>query len=169
MPAPEVESSYSVLTAALVTRLKQRSALAAVNVLDFRPVNKDEIRTETGAYEVIAMTEGIGLFDDVVFTDGNLRFDEVLDITVLIEVQGTESADTAPVVKRRVNELLYELFADISVQAAWDKTALGLDVFDYVWFTPSAQEWNPGRLQQTNVYACACEITLTARSRRSFI
>lgn len=168
MVAP-VESSFSVLTAALATRLNQRPALTSVNVLDFMPINKDEIRTETGAYEVIAMSEGIGTFDDVVFCDGNLRFDETVTITVHLEVQGTDSMDSAPVVKRRVNELLYELFADISVQASWDKAALGLDVFDYVWFTPATQEWNPGRLQQASVYACWCDIGLEARARRSFI
>lgn len=165
MPA---ESSYSVLTAALVARLRQRTALVNVNVLDFLPVNVDEIRTPAGTFEVIGMGEAVGTFDDVVFTDGGLRFDEVLDITVAIEVHGTDSASTAPVIKQRVNALLYEVFADISVQAAWDKAALGLDVFDYVWFTPAVQEWRPGRLQQTGVYACACDITLQARARRSF-
>lgn len=166
-----VDSSYSVLTAALVTRLTARSAIvnAGTRVLDYMPINKDDIRTPTGSFETIAMAEGVGLFDDVVFCDGNLRFDETLDITILIEVHGVDSSHTAPVVKRRVNELVYELLADVSAQQSWDKTALGLDVFDYVWFTPSAQEWNPGRLQQTGVFACACEITLQARSRRSFI
>lgn len=162
------ESTYSVLGAALVTQLKQRSGLEGVNVLDFQPTNKDEIRTETGKYEAISIGEGVAVYDDVVFTDGGLRFDEVLELTVSIEVHGTESADTGPVVKARVNELLYELFAEVAQQVTWDDTALGLDVFDYLIVTPSSAEWNPGRLQQTGVHACACDTTLQARGRRSF-
>ena len=166
-----VESTYSVLTAALVTQLSQRQRIqsAATKVLDYVPINVSDMRTDLGTYETIAMGEAIGTFSNVVFTDGGLRFDENLDITVLIEVHGTESTDTATVAKRRVNQLVYELFAELSVQATWDLSFLGLDVFDYVIFTPATQAWNPGRLQQTGVYACACEITVEARSRRDFI
>jgi hypothetical protein len=166
-----VESTYSVITAALVTQVSQRQRVlsAATKVLDFIPVKPDEIRTDLGTYEVIGMGEAEGTFDNVVFTDGGLRFDEVLDITVLLEVHGTDSMDTATVAKRRVNQLLYELLAELSAQASWDKAQLGLDVFDYVWVTPAAQAWNPGRLQQTGVYACACELQLEARARRNFL
>jgi hypothetical protein len=165
---PEIESSYSVLTAALVERLAVRPALVNVNVLDHVPVNKDDIRTEVGTFEVIAMAEGIGTFDDVVFCDGGLRFDETLVITVLIEVHGTDSNSTQSVVKARVNQLLYEALADVADQQSWDKAALGLDIFDYLFFTPATQRWSPGRLQQTGVFAAACELGIEARSRRSF-
>ncbi len=162
------ESTYSVLGAALVTQLNQRPALSDPHVLDFIPVKADEMRTPSGKYEVIGIGEGVGVFSDVVFTDGGLRFDEDLNLTVVIEVHGTDSADSAPVVKARVNALVYELFAELAHQVTWDKPALGLDIFDYLMVTPAAAEWNAGRLQQTGVYACGCDVTLLAESRRSF-
>lgn len=164
-----VESSYSVLTAALVSRLKARAALANTNVLDYVPVNVDDILTPVGTYEVIGMAEGIGTFDDVVFTDGGLRFDEALQITVLLEVHGEDSSDTQAVVKRRVNELLYEFFAELAGQVSWSGSAqLGLDVFDYLFFTPATQRWSSGRIAQTERFAASCEIGIESRSRRSF-
>lgn len=161
-------SAYGLFTAALVTRLKARSGLVNVNVLDQIPVNKDDIRTVVGTYEVIAMADGDGDWDDVVFCDGALRFDETLIVTVLHEVHGTDSASSQADIKRRAGELLYETLADVSAQAAWDMAGLGLDVFDYLFFTPGHHRWVPGRLQQTGVFAAACEQDIQIRSRRSF-
>lgn len=161
-------SAFPEITAALVTRLRARPNLINVNVLDQIPVNKDDIRTESGAFEVIAMTEGADVWNDVVFCGGDLRFDESLTVTVLHEVQGVDSSATQAAVKRRVNELLHETLADVAAQADWDKAALGLDVFDYLFFTPSGGRWVPGRLQQTGVFAAAYELDLGVRSRISF-
>lgn len=161
-------STYSVIKSALVARLQQRPALSAVNVLTYIPVNKDDIRTDVGTYECIAMAEAEGTFDDVVFTDGALIFDETLMQTVLIEVHGRDSSDSQAAVDQRVNELLYETLADIASQRGWDRASLGFDVFDYCYFTPAVQRWSPGRLQQSGVFAAAVEIGLQVQARRSF-
>jgi hypothetical protein len=166
MPA---ESTYSVLKKVLAARLSARAGLAGVNVLLQVPTKTDEIRTPTGAFEVIAMAEADGTFDDVVFCDGGLRFDESLLLTILIEVHGVDSDDTQDKIDARTNELLYELLAEVSTQASWVPSTVELDVFDYVFFTPATQQWAPGRLQSTSVYATAMELGLQVSARRSFV
>lgn len=164
-----VESSYSVVKAALVTRLKARPALAAVNVLGHVPVNKEDLRTGTGAQEVVYLAGATGTFSDVVFCAGNLRFDETLVVDVVVEVVGQESDDSQAVVDARCNSLFYELLADVAAQQTWDFAALGLGVFDYVYFTPATQTWAQGRVEGTvSAYAAAVTVGLQVNARRSF-
>lgn len=167
---PAVESTYSVLKQALITQLGRRPNLisAATKLLTYVPVNPSDMRTDLGTFEVVATGEAEGAISVEVFTDGGLRFDELLDLTVVIEVHGTSSEDTQARVDTRVNEILYEVLAEVSAQTTWDQAQLGLDVFDYVIFTPSTQSWSPGRLQQTGVFAARCELGIEARSRRRF-
>lgn len=162
-----VESSYSIIKSALVDRLGTRGSLTVVNLLKHIPVNTDEIRTPVGTLEVIAMGDATGTFDDVVFCAGGLRFDETFDLTVMIQAQGVDSNATQAAMDARVNELLYEVLAEVADQGTWNRDH-GLDAFDYVYFTPSTQDWHPGRLQATSVYACAMDLGLRVRARRNF-
>jgi hypothetical protein len=161
-------SAYPVIKQALVARLQARAALANVNVLDHVPVNVDEIRTPTGAMETIFPVGADGTSLDVVFCAGALRFDEEFILDLVVEVHGTDSDSTQPVVDARVNELLYEVLADIADQQNWDKATLGLDVFEYVYFTPSTYLWGETRIQQTEVYAANVTLGLGVNARRSF-
>lgn len=165
-----VESTYSAVKEALVARLAARPGLAAANVSDHVPVNVDDLRSPSGRFETIAMGDATGSFSTVVFCGpGQLRFDEELVLAVLVEVHGTDSVDgTQPAVDRRVNELLYELLAEVADQQSWDLPTLGLDVFDYVTIVPATQRWSAGRLTQTGVYAASCEVGLAVSARRSF-
>lgn len=162
-------STARVIKAAFVARLKARPALANVNVLPYIPVHQDDMRTRVGTLEVIAMAESAATYDEVVFCGSDLRFDETRQQTILIEVHGTDSTDgTQDAVDQRVDELLYEVQRDMANQRAWDFAAVGLDVFDYCYFGPAADRRMPGRLQQTSVFAAACELIVEIRSRRSF-
>lgn len=162
-------STYSIMKTALVTLLEARPALAGItNVLNHLPVNKDEMRTKVGTNELIAMGGATGTYSNVVFTDGGLRFDEDFTLDVHIEVHGSTSIDTQAAMDARVNELLYELLHELARQAAWNQSALGLDIFDYLIVTPVAQDNNPGRLQQTGVFAAGLDLGIRIEARRNF-
>lgn len=159
-------SSYPAVKHALVARLRTRPALTNVNVLDRVPVNMDDIKTDAGTNEAIWVGGATAVSADVVFCAGNLRFDEnPVELTIGIEVYGTDSEDTQPAMDVRANELLYEVLAEVANQGDWDLDALGLDHFDYVYFTPSTYEWSEGRLQQTGVFGAAVEMTLGINAR----
>jgi len=166
MPAA---SAYPVLKAALVTRLSNRPNLAdVVRVLDHVPVNSDELRTESGTYESIWMAAATGPIGPVVLCDGLLRFDEITDMTVVVQVLGVDSADTQTAVDERANELFYELLAEIAGQEGWNKADLGLDVFDYFWFEPLEHRWSAGRIQGQPAHGATVELDVQIRARRSF-
>jgi len=164
-------STARLIKAAFVTRLLQRPAILAAhtNVLPYVPVNRDDIRTEVGTFEVIAMAESEATYSEVVFCGSDLRFDETRNQTILIEVHGTDSTNgTQAAVDERVDELLYEVQRDTASQRDWDFADLGLDVFDYCFFGPIGDRRTPGRLGQTGVHAASCELIVEVRSRRSF-
>lgn len=164
-----VESTYSVVKQALVTRLQLAGTLSSTNLLTHMPTTVEEIRTTNGKYEVVAMAEARNTYDDVVFTDGLLIFDETLLQTVVIEVHGVDSLDTQQVVDTRANEILMQVLAEVARQSTWDLAALGLADFDFVTVTPDSGEWHPGRLQQpTATFATSYDLVLEVRSRRSF-
>lgn len=165
MPAA---SAYDTFKAALITRLQARPALADVNVLYRVPINQDDIITPSGTREAIWVGGAEGTDDDVVFCAGDLRFDETYEQEVGIEVLGTSSGDTQATVDARLNELLFEVLADIAAQLDWDFAALDLDVYDYLWFSPRRKRWTGGRLQQTGVFAGGLELFIEVRARRTF-
>lgn len=161
-------SAYAVLKTALVTRLKARAGLNNVNVLRHRPTNSDDLRTPSGAMEAIWVAGAEGISEDVVFCGGDLRFDETFVLDVVIEVHGTDSLSDQETVDERCNELLFQVLADTAAQGSWDTQALGLDVFDYLYFTPSSYLWGDGRLQQTGVYGANITQGLEVKARRTF-
>lgn len=161
-------SAYAPIKQALVTRLSARPALAGVSVLGHVPVNTDEIRGPGGAPETVYVAGAEGVSEDIVFCAGGLRFDETFTLDVVCEVHGTDSSATQEQVDGRCNELLYELLADIAGQKDWDLPDLGLDVFDYLYFTPSTYLWGAARLQQTGVFAANVTQGLQVKARRSF-
>jgi len=161
-------SSYAAIKTALVTRLTARVGLTSVNVLRHVPVNVDDLRTDAGTIEAIWVAGAEGISEDVVFCAGDLRFDETCTLDIVIEVHGTDSDDTQQAVDERCNELLFEVLADLAAQNDWDKAALNLDVFDYLYFTPNSYLWGEGRLQQTGVYGANVTVGLEVKARRTF-
>src|SRR5690606_17953869 len=120
--------------------------------------NKDDLRTTAGAYEAIWIGTAVGPTGPVVFCDGRLRFDEETTVTVVAEVLGQDTRDTQQVVDDRVNELLYELLAELADQSTWDTTTLDLDVFDYFWCEPTETRWEAGRIDGQSTFASRVEV-----------
>ena len=152
---------------ALTTMLRLRPELGNVRISDSVPVTTEEVRTVLGAFEAIWVSGATGTFNSVVMRAGSLAFDETVSLTVNGQVLGRTSDDDQRSVTTRAGELLYEVLAEVAGQESWDQAALGLNVFDYVWFTPTNYTLDPGRLEgQAKAYAAGWSIDIQVRSRK---
>jgi hypothetical protein len=162
-------SAYPLIKAALITRLTVRAGLQGVNILAHPPISRDELRSPTGRNESIFFAGATGPFADVIMSAGDLRFDETPVMTVVAEVTGTTSEHTQLDVDARCNELVYEVLTEIAGQHTWPLSTYGLDVFNYVWFTPASGTWNTGRIDgiPAGAYGASFELGLQVQARRT--
>jgi hypothetical protein len=164
-------TTYSAIKSLLVSRLTARSALNGVKV-NYQPPSDPLDVQSLGSREAIWFTDADGTFDNVVFCDGGLRFDEDIIIGCVIQVLGKESLDDQEQVDQRVEELLLEVLAEIAdpdFRVAVEQTDPVLSAFDYVLVSVATQEWRVGRLAQTGkAHAGGCELGISVQSRRSY-
>lgn len=159
-------SAYTAAKAAIQTRLQARSGLADVAVGYDKPSDADDVRTR-GSNEAIWFGDAEGSFDDVVLCAGNLRFDETLTVTLVIQVLRPTSTGSQQSADARVDEILYEVAAEFSGQNSWDLADLDLDAYDYFQISPRGYRRFPGFLSPEG-HADRIELDLLVRSRRSF-
>lgn len=169
-----------VLKAALVDRLRDRAAttsspLLGVNVLDRGPVTKDDVWTDLGTEEYVALIDATGTVDVVVLNAGNLRFDETMQLTVQIETLGQDTLDTQTVADDRLNVLIYEVLEQVATQKEWLSTYTGaaggpdLSAFDYVWTTPAGVTLVTSRIEgRPQAAGAGATIALEVRARRTY-
>lgn len=163
-------SAYSAVKSALVTRLTARAGLAGVKVSYQAPVKVEDIQGEFGAYEMVNFDEADGTFDVNVFCGAsNMVFDEDYVQTCIVQVLRPESEGTQEVADQRVQEILYEIHAELADQGEWDTADLGLDDFTYIEVTPVSQKWDTGFLPAGAGHGSKCELGLRVQARRSFI
>lgn len=162
-------TAYSTVKQALVTLLEARQGLSGVKVSYGPPVNIPDIRSINGSWENIHFlgVDG-GTFDEIVFCDGGLRFDEDYVQEVRIQVLRPTNIGTQKACDERVGELLYELLAELAGQHDWDLASLSLDHLNYLMVLPATQEWDVGRLEGTAGHAAGIKLGLQVRARRSF-
>jgi len=163
-------TTYSALKSLLVTRLKARIGLNGVTVRYQPPIDPLDVNA-LGSREAIWFGDADGLFDNVVFCDGGLRFDESLLLTTVIQVLGAESLDDQEQVDRRIEELLFEVLGELADDdfriAVQDDATLG--VFDYIIVTPETQQWTVGRLPQSGkAHGAGIELGIRVESRRGY-
>jgi len=146
------------------------SQMHRVRVLEGQPDKESQLRTVEGKYEVVyPVTDASGTSDVQVLTAGRLRFDETVIIEFRIEVLPVTNADTADVTETRANEILYAVLSEISNQRFWsDREALGLEAFDYVWFTPATIEIVTTRVEGKSGYGCGIALGIEVQARRGF-
>jgi len=164
-------STYSAVKAALVTQLDARSGLAATSVLYQAPERGSEVRGESGAWELIFFDDAEGTSGVRVFAGPSpLIFDEEYIQTCVIEVQIPDSSGTQQAVDDRAMELLYEVLHELSHQAEWDYTALGLGPadFEYVDLVPASWSTNTGFIVPTKGHGARIGLGIRVRARRLF-
>jgi hypothetical protein len=164
-------TTYSAVKSLLVARLSARTGLHDVEVRYQPPVSPLDVDS-VGAREAIWFGDCEGNFDNVVFCDGGLRFDEDIVITCVIQVLGKESLDDQEEVDRRVEELMVEVLGEIADPDFYGAAILAdeiLSAFDYVTVTPTSQQWRVGRLTATGkAHAAGCQLGIHVESRRSY-
>lgn len=158
-------SAYTAAKIAVYTLLQARAGLQGVAINYDKPVDADDVRAR-GSNEAIWFADAEGSFDVVLF-GGDLRFDETLTVTLVIQVLRPTSTGTQETADSRVDELLYEVAAELSGQDSWDVTGLDLDAYDYLEITPAGFRRSGGFLSPEG-HADRIELDLLVRSRRSF-
>lgn len=165
---PPHGSAYSLIKSALVFALEARPGLAGVAVSYDAPVRPLEVTGPTGAHEAIWCDRAEGPLDSVVFTAGDLIFDENLTLDLVIQVLHKNSG-TQQAADERAAELVYEVLAEIARQKEWDFADLDLSQFEYLYFLPVSQAWVPGFLEgTTGGHGASCRLGIQVRARRSF-
>lgn len=163
-------SAYSLIKSALVFALEGRIELADVAVSYEAPVRPMDVVGPTGVHEAIWLDDAEGTFDVTIFTAGNLVFDEVLTVNLVIQVLKRTSDGGQQAADERAQELLYEVLAEISQQKTWDFEDLDLSQFDRLDFNPVSQAWSTGFLEgTTDGHGAACRLGIQVRARRSFV
>lgn len=160
-------SAYSVVKAALVTQLAARPGLAAVNVSYQAPIKPEDVRSETGAYELIHMGDAEGEMDAIVFGgSANLTWDETYTQEVVIQV--LQASSTQQDADDRMEELLYEVVAELANQQAWNFAALDLSQFANLTLVPISARRETGYLEGQNGHGATCVLGVEVQYRRSF-
>lgn len=162
-------TAYSVVKRALTDGLNARPGLQGVTVDYAAPERIPDLKADGGAFENIHFTTTAdGDVDNVVFCGPALVFDEDYVQGLKIQVLMPGSLGTQEQCDLRVGELLYEVWAFLAGQSAWDLEAMGLGFLDNLIVTPTSQEWSGGRLGGTvEGHAGAVEIGLQVEARRS--
>lgn len=165
-------TAYSLTKSALVTQLNTRAGLAGVAVSYQEPVKAEDVTGQAGAREAVFCGRAEGTLDNVILCASHLRFDEEFTLDLVIQVEHQPRADDQEagqhVADQRVEELLYEVHAEIASQRDWDMAELGLDVFDYYQITPVSQVWVTGFLPAGSGHGARCELGLLIQARRGF-
>jgi hypothetical protein len=163
-------TTYSAMKALLVERLKDRIGLAGVAILYQAPFDPLDVNAFGGSREGIWFSDADGSFDNVVFCDGALRFDESILLNLSLQVLGSDSGDTQQITDERVEELAYEVLGEIAspeFRIAIEQTDPILSAFDYVLVTPELQVWHAGQLNG-KVFAAGATLGIRVESRRSY-
>lgn len=158
---------YALFKAAMVAKLEGRSGLSGVRVSYQAPEDVSDVRSESGSWESIHFNDASGTSEDVILCGGHLHFDYEYLQTVVVQVLQPSSLGTQQAADERVEELLYELFAELAGQQNWDLADLGLDDFMPFQATPSSIVRRTGILT-TPGHAAGVEVGIRVLARRSF-
>lgn len=159
---------------AIVERMRELSSapgdvLWGLNVLDRIPTTKADLRGPTGYIMIFYPTESDGTVDVQVLTGGALKFDETSTLTFRIEVIGRTTSDTQPVVDRLAGRVLRNVLAELSSQQTWNnRVSLGMDRYDYLWFTPSEVNTLSTRVDGIPAAGAGISLGVQIRARHSY-
>lgn len=160
-----VGSSYSTLKAAIVDRLRLRPGLSAVTVSYRAPETTSEVQGESGSRELIHLDDASGDHTNVVFGGLPLWLDESYDLKLIIQVLRQSSDGTQETADARLDELWFEVLAELANDPSFGVTAPGIEhvVVSYSSFTVMT-----GFLQNSGGHAAGVELDLAVEARISF-
>ncbi len=161
-------TGFSAIKSALVTQLAARPGLAGVEVAYEMPERANNVAGQSGNYDAVWF-EGApeGSFDNTVFRAGGLLIDETYVQDMVIQVLRPLSDGTQQVADERAQQILGEVFAELSAQAGWDKAGLGLANLLRLVVTPASQEWVVGRIGGKPGHLSALVLGLEVEARWS--
>jgi hypothetical protein len=163
-------SVYPVFVEALLGRLRDRTNLLGVNLLDHEPIVGADLRTQAGKREAVWMSGSDGPVDVEVLGGVTLvRFTERLTVPLSCMVLGESRPDDARRTRDRAGQLVAEVLAEIAGQNAWDEAATGLSAWDEWSVLPDRVVWVNDRLETpSGAYGALCRIDLTVTARRTY-
>lgn len=162
---------YSRVKAGLCTRLNALPGLEGVVVAYDPPVQVPDVRGATGAWENLHFAaEATGETDEVVFCGpGELSFDVDYTQPMVVQVLRPSSLGTQQACDERAEEILREVYIELSGQHGWDLAAIDLDWLDYLIITPGSFAWGGGRLGGSGGgHASSVRLGLQVQARGSF-
>jgi hypothetical protein len=158
---------YALFKAAMVAKLEGRAGLSGVKVSYQAPEDVSDVRAD-GSWESIHFNEAEGTSENVILCGGHLHFDYEYVQTAIVQVLRPDSLGTQQAADERVEEILYEVFAELARQQEWDLADLGLDDFMPFQATPLSVRRRTGILTSPG-HGAGVEVGIRVYARRSFI
>lgn len=157
-----VGSSYATVKNALATLLAARTGLAGVAVSSQAPVQESDVTSSTGAFDAIWIDDTEGEYSDECFRALPLAFDETYGLKVVIQSIKPTTAGTQYAADLRVDEMLYEVLAQIANDAT-----LGVHSFNYLYALPTAFRRITGFMPTGAGHGSRCELTVEVKCRHT--
>lgn len=161
-----VGSSFSTLKWEIYLALKARAGLQGVAVSYQAPVQTQDVQADGGTFEAIWLDDGSGEHENRVICSLPLQIEEIYGITLVVQVLRPESLGDQRSADLRVDELLYEVMAEIATNPTFGLSNSG--PFVYLHVTRATFQRVTGFLPSGAGHGARAELLLQVESRLRF-
>lgn len=153
-------STLAAVKTALVTALKARPGLAAVNVSRHIPVAATDLRNAAGDFDAVWLGDATSDHNVVILKSLPLQFDETWELDVAIQVLRPTSAGTQEAADARAVAILGEVLGTVATNPT-----LGLSSFLRCELTPTGWRHVAGALPRDVGFGSRFELRLQVDAR----
>lgn len=158
-----VGSTYSTAKEAIRAKLAARSGLSAVKVSYQAPMQAADTTGATGLQDAIWLDDATGDYENTVICGLPLRIDENYTIKVVAQSLKASKDGTQKAADIRVDELLYEVMAELATDPTFGVTA-----FNHFQISHGGFRRITGVLPQGAGHGARCELDLNVEARIVF-